>query len=237
MATRVTELCKNILWRNIKIVQWLKPPDPALNTNNKKLRELLGKKPLLEKRILDIGSGDRKIDESIISFDIEKYKHVKILGDAHYLPFKDNKFDLIIITAVLEHVPYPKHVVCEIKRCLKNGGFIYVEVPFLQGYHSDPHDYQRYTIEGLKILFKDFQKIDLGVCVGPISVLTWYLRKLPTIFFKNIYIIKSIEFITGWMFFMLRYLDFIFVRAQNSHTLASGLYYVGVKDQIKTNMK
>ena len=40
-------------------------------------------------------------------------------------------------------------------RVLKPGGYIYSEVPFLQGFHADPDDYQRYTLQGLKILFNN----------------------------------------------------------------------------------
>ena len=119
--------------------------------------------------------------------------------------------------------------VAVVVRSLKIGGIIYIEVPFLQGYHADPHDYQRYTIQGLRTLFYNFNEVDIGVCVGPMSVLTWYLRKLPTIFFKNVYLIRIIEFITGWLFFPLKYIDYLLVRAKNAHSLASGLYYIGTK--------
>ena len=48
---------------------------------------------------------------------------------------------------------------------LKNGGYLYLEVPFLQGFHADPYDYQRYTQVGLKKLVEKFNKIDKNIFV------------------------------------------------------------------------
>ena len=74
-----------------------------------------------------------------------------MVGDAHKLPFKSQVFDSIICQAVLEHVSNPNKVVDEMLRVLKPKGHVFVEVPFIQGYHADPDDYQRYTLNGLTI--------------------------------------------------------------------------------------
>lgn len=182
--------------------------------------------------ILDLGSGGRRLKDGVINFDLDHFNHVNVIGDARNLPFADEKFELIIVTAVLEHLPSPIQVVLEMKRCLKNGGRIYAEVPFLQGFHADPNDFQRFTLPGLRVLFNGLKEEESGVCVGPVSVFTWYLRKLPTIFFSNIYLIKGIEFFTGWIVFVFKYLDFFMGKAKNAHVLASGLYFIGSKTQI-----
>ena len=88
---------------------------------------------------------------------------------------------------------------------------------------------QRYTKDGLRVLFSQFEEQDIGVCVGPVSVLTWYVRKFPTIFFENIYIIRAIEFIMGWLVFVFSYCDYLFSKAKNAHIIASGLYFLGRK--------
>ena len=215
--------------RRNRFIHYLRPPDPNLNSNKRKLRQLIKRVSENKGKILDLGSGGRSLAPGIINLDANVYEQVDVVGDAHQLPFCEKCFDLIIITAVLEHVKYPIEVVREIKQCLRIGGMVYAEIPFLQGFHSDPHDYQRYTTLGLKTLFEDFKEEEVGVCSGPISVLTWYLRKLPTIFFENFFIIKAIEFLTGWAIFVFKYLDYFLVRAKNSHILASGLYYIGIK--------
>ena len=40
-------------------------------------------------------------------------------------------------------------------RVLKPNGFIYIEVPFLQGFHADPNDFHSYT-RRLKDFIKRF---------------------------------------------------------------------------------
>ncbi len=217
------------LLERLGIVRWIRPPDPTLNVRGKQIKELLLQFDMKEDSILDLGSGGRRIEEFVYSFDIQEEGHIDIVGDAHLLPFKNSVFKLIICTALLEHVIDPKDVVREIKRCLAVDGIVYVQVPFLEGYHGDPHDYYRFTIEGIEELFSNFILIEKGVCIGPISVLVWYFRKFLTIFFVNKPLNKAIEFITGWLLFPLKFLDYIFIRARNAHIISGGVYYIGKK--------
>ena len=71
------------------------------------------------------------------------------------------KFDLALIMSVIEHIKDPFKVVEEIKRILKPDGYVYVTVPFFYPEHPGGNqlDYWRFTSEGLKILFKDFNLI------------------------------------------------------------------------------
>jgi len=59
------------------------------------------------------------------------------------IPFKDNVFDTVICTQVIEHVPRPWLVVHEIYRVLKEGGHLLLSTPFLYPYHLEPRDYFR----------------------------------------------------------------------------------------------
>jgi SAM-dependent methyltransferase len=213
----------------------LRPPDPTLNIHKRQLEQIISGVVKKQGKILDLGSGGRRLGKTIINLDIQADENLDIMGDAHLLPFKEQVFDLIICTALLEHVPRPQKVVEEILRCLNINGIVYVQVPFLQGYHSDPHDYYRFTIEGIEEIFHKFRMIDKGVCIGPISVLVWYLRKFPTIFFTNKFINKGIEFFTGWLFFIFRYLDIIFVKTKNAYSLAGGIFFIGKKDSSMDN--
>ncbi|MCL0048707.1 class I SAM-dependent methyltransferase [Dehalococcoidia bacterium] len=52
-----------------------------------------------------------------------------IKGDARFFPFKDNSFDLITATEVLEHVEEYEDVISEINRVLKPGGFVFMTTP------------------------------------------------------------------------------------------------------------
>lgn len=68
----------------------------------------------------------------------------------------DESFDIIICTEVLEHVANPFDAVKELRRMLKTGGRLFVTTPFNFRIHGPLPDNWRFTIHGLKELFKDF---------------------------------------------------------------------------------
>ena len=61
------------------------------------------------------------------------------------LPFKDNQFDTIILSDVLEHIPCPELLFEEISRVLSAKGKVIVNTPFYYWLHEQPNDYYRYT--------------------------------------------------------------------------------------------
>ena len=128
-------------------------------------------------RILDLGSGTQRRAPHVVNLEIEQTPMVDVVGDGHNLPFADATFDAVISEAVLEHVRNPKRVVAEMYRVIKPGGYVCAAVPFLQGYHASPHDYQRWTTTGFSILFSDFKKTEAGPCAGPTAALHWIFRE------------------------------------------------------------
>lgn len=52
-----------------------------------------------------------------------------LIADAQELPFKDNIFDVVVITEVLEHVPDMQKAIDECHRVLKREGYIYISTP------------------------------------------------------------------------------------------------------------
>ena len=73
-----------------------------------------------------------------------------IFADAAHLPLADGAFDGVACLEVLEHVKEPRRVVAEIARVLRPGGSAWISMPFLYPVHDAPHDYQRYTEDGLR---------------------------------------------------------------------------------------
>jgi len=61
------------------------------------------------------------------------------------LPFEDERFDTIILSDVLEHLPEPQALWSEMARVLAPGGKIILNVPFLYWLHETPFDFHRYT--------------------------------------------------------------------------------------------
>lgn len=51
------------------------------------------------------------------------------VADAHRLPFKNNFFDVLFCLEVLEHVDFPRKVIQEISRVLKNNGYAIILIP------------------------------------------------------------------------------------------------------------
>ena len=59
-----------------------------------------------------------------------------VRADLNHLPFRDNRFDVIISMSVLEHLSDPKLVVDELARILKPGGIVVFQTPNKYDYVS-----------------------------------------------------------------------------------------------------
>ena len=60
--------------------------------------------------------------------------------DMHSLPYPNYRFDLVIHSDTLEHVPNPIHALAECRRFLKPGGFLAFTVPVIVGRLSRSRD-------------------------------------------------------------------------------------------------
>jgi SAM-dependent methyltransferase len=79
--------------------------------------------------------------------------------DVHDLKFPDASFDIVVCTAVLEHVPWPQKAVHELGRVLRPGGLILVGLPWAQPFHEMPKDYWRASPDGLRVWMSEFTEI------------------------------------------------------------------------------
>jgi SAM-dependent methyltransferase len=82
----------------------------------------------------------------------ERLSHIDVVADlsASHLPFKENTFDTVLATDVLEHIARPEALVNEMGRVLRLGGFLILAVPFFYWIHEAPHDYYRFTEYALR---------------------------------------------------------------------------------------
>lgn len=108
--------------------------------------------------LLDAGAG-RLSYRFILDAYCDSYRSVDIdtrsgevdtLGDIQRLPLKDDAFDSVFCTQVLEHVSEPQEALNEIYRVLKSGNYAIITVPHIAYLHNEPHDYYRYTKHGLR---------------------------------------------------------------------------------------
>ena len=138
----------------------------------------------------------------------------------------------MISEAVLEHVHSPGVVVSEIYRVLKPAAISASRVPFLQGYHASPHDYQRWTASGIVQLCAAFSEIESGACAGPTTALHWIFREYVGLVcsFGSLLVAKAVSLLVGWLTFPFLLLDVLLSRHKDAHILASAVYFFGKKE-------
>lgn len=66
----------------------------------------------------------------------------------------DRTFDLVLSTQVLEHCQSPERYLEEVRRVLKPGGRLLLSTHGLFEEHACPHDYYRWTADGLKLVLE-----------------------------------------------------------------------------------
>lgn len=94
-----------------------------------------------------------------------------IFSDVTSLPLKESSADCILCTEVLEHLKTPQACVDEMYRLLKDNGLAFASTPFFYPIHADPHDFQRFTEDGLRHLFRQFKSVEIFRMGGYFGVL------------------------------------------------------------------
>ncbi len=94
--------------------------------------------------------------------------HVDVVGTADRLPFGDGALACVVSQEVFEHLADPVRAAREVLRVLRPGGLFYLQVPFVIGFHSGPHDYWRFTHKGIEQLLRSsgFEVLEVAAAVG-----------------------------------------------------------------------
>jgi SAM-dependent methyltransferase len=180
-------------------------------------------------RVCDVGAGGRRVVPNVVAIDAVPVPGVDTIGEIHNLPVSSESFDCVICTGTLEHVLDPRQAVRELYRILTPGGIVHIDVPFIQGYHPDPTDYWRFTLDGLKALCSDFEELASGVQIGPTCGLVWITREWVNSWTSNRILSNVFLSIAALLLAPLKYLDYILIRGQRSHHVASAVYFRGRK--------
>ncbi|MDO8552915.1 MAG: methyltransferase domain-containing protein [bacterium] len=115
--------------------------------------------PGLSGRVLDLAGGKSPsylplLPNSIelVRTDITASPGVTKVDINEPLPFPDKSFDAVFLFNALYATEDPSRLAGEIHRVLKPGGSWYLASPFVANEMPEPHDYLRFTAEGLERL-------------------------------------------------------------------------------------
>lgn len=183
------------------------------------------------KVIINVGSGVKRIHREVINLDVFPLKGVNVVADAAALPFSDATVDMVISESVLEHVPDAEAAIREMTRVIRPGGYLYVSIPFIMGFHASPNDYLRLTHAGLRQKFADFEPLRIGMIGGPASALVTFLMyflALPfSVISESVYNVMTYVFLVALS--PLRFLDVLFNLFPRAIEIAAVIYFFGRK--------
>lgn len=103
--------------------------------------------------------------------NLDMSTHPDMYADVKKTPLPANSVDCVLCTEVLEHLPDPQACVDEMHRLLRAGGLVLASVPFFYPVHADPYDFQRFTEDGLRHLFREFKTVEVHRMGGYTGVL------------------------------------------------------------------
>ena len=147
--------------------------------------------------LLDLGCGKVPLYaayaahvDDVTCVDWAPGEHIDLPCDlSQPLPFDDARFDTIVLSDVLEHMPEPELVWREMTRVLRPGGKVIMNVPFYYSVHAHPHDYYRYTGFALERFVK-INGLNL-ICLLPVGGLVEILADLFAKAFSKLPLIGS----------------------------------------------
>lgn len=109
--------------------------------------------------LVDLGCGEKPYEPLFRARTVgidRTYRHgdPDVVGFAEALPLRDGSASTVLSTQSLEHAEDPAELLDEAHRILEPGGTLLLSTHGVFIHHPDPHDYWRWTEEGLRRLFE-----------------------------------------------------------------------------------
>jgi SAM-dependent methyltransferase len=110
----------------------------------------------------------------------KKYAEPDYVCDLARIPVADARFDHVLLTQVLEHIPEPPVVLRELHRVLQPGGTLWLTAPLFYAEHEKPYDFFRYTRFGMRHLLEGagFEVEEIDWMEGYLGTLSYQARVL-----------------------------------------------------------
>lgn len=182
---------------------------------------------------LNIGAGTTSIDARVRNLDIVPGPNIDYVGSAEDIPLPDASVDLVITQETLEHVANPLQAMREIHRVLKPGGVLYLQLPFVIGYHPGPTDFWRFTRQGIVQLAESSGLVEttVGTAVGSSTgfyrIAVEYFAILLSVPFRPLYMPLKAFFAVA--LYPIKWLDAVTDRSPQNDRLAGGYFVVARK--------
>ncbi len=188
-------------------------------------------------KVIDIGAGELPYKNNFnkcryFTQDIINHKGaIDYVCDAKKIPVKDESFDYIICTQVLEHVKEPHLVIKEMYRILKKGGKVFMTTHGNFEEHGVPYDFFRYTRYGLRYLAESnhFKDVKISPQGGRFIAVSKFNQTLIPRIIKNKYAVYVYYFFAIIPIFLMQFVFFYLDKLDKDKSLTLNFECVFVK--------
>jgi SAM-dependent methyltransferase len=182
---------------------------------------------------LNLGAADTDLHQRLLCLDVAVSPNVNLIATADRLPLLDGSMACVVSQEVFEHLPDPLAAACEVLRVLRPGGLFYLQVPFIIGFHSGPHDYWRFTHAGIAELLRraGFETVEIGAAVGAgtsmYRIAVEFAATLAACVWRKLYM--PAKGVAAILCAPLRLADLIAPRHSDTNRICAGFYAIARK--------
>lgn len=181
-------------------------------------------------RILNAGSSSTRFGDRCVNVDIQEKPNVDVVADIQALPDSIGKFDTVICAAALQYCHDPVGVAQQFYNVLHDGGYLFVDAPWIQPFCVDTPDLNRYSEQSLRRIFSNFEILECGPSIRPGSAFAMLGEYIAGSMTGNKYVNFGLRKLATVALFPFRY-----IRTQRESMTAGAFYLVARKTGITSN--